>query len=86
MWGALVTDGKEWEIIKPQEIGVFDRVGGADGFVCTMLYGILWRVGCPAVRSLRLDEQGVCGDDADRLRLSGGRRPGLEYLEVQRAR
>jgi len=32
MWGALVTDGTEWEIIKPREIGVLDRIGGGDGF------------------------------------------------------
>jgi len=41
MWGALVTDGKEWEIIKPREIGVIDRIGGGDGFVGGLLYGIL---------------------------------------------
>ncbi len=46
MWGALVTDGKEWEIIKPREIGVLDRIGGGDGFVGGLLYGILkgWAV------------------------------------------
>jgi 2-dehydro-3-deoxygluconokinase len=46
MWGALVTDGKEWEIIKPREIGVLDRIGGGDGFVGGLLYGILkgWSV------------------------------------------
>ena len=41
MWGALVTDGKDWEIIKPREIGVLDRIGGGDGFVGGLLYGIL---------------------------------------------
>ena len=41
MWGALVTDGKDWEIIKPREIGVKDRIGGGDGFVGGLLYGIL---------------------------------------------
>jgi len=47
MWGALVTDGAEWEIIKPREIGVLDRIGGGDGFVGGLLYGILkgWDVG-----------------------------------------
>jgi 2-dehydro-3-deoxygluconokinase len=46
MWGALVTDGKEWEVIKPREIGVLDRIGGGDGFVGGLLYGILkgWNV------------------------------------------
>ena len=41
MWGALVTDGNDWEIIKPREIGVLDRIGGGDGFVGGLLYGIL---------------------------------------------
>jgi 2-dehydro-3-deoxygluconokinase len=41
LWGALVTDGKDWEIIKPREIGVLDRIGGGDGFVGGFLYGIL---------------------------------------------
>ena len=41
MWGALVTDGNEWEIIQPREIGVLDRIGGGDGFVGGLLYGIL---------------------------------------------
>ncbi len=46
LWGALVTDGTEWEIIKPREIGVLDRIGGGDGFVGGLLYGILkgWNV------------------------------------------
>jgi 2-dehydro-3-deoxygluconokinase len=46
LWGALVTDGAEWEIIKPREIGVLDRIGGGDGFVGGLLYGILkgWNV------------------------------------------
>lgn len=41
LWGALVTDSKTWEIIKPREIGVIDRIGGGDGFVGGLLYGIL---------------------------------------------
>ncbi|MCK5000082.1 MAG: sugar kinase [Anaerohalosphaera sp.] len=41
LWGALVTDGEDWEIIKPREIGVLDRIGGGDGFVGGLLYGIL---------------------------------------------
>jgi 2-dehydro-3-deoxygluconokinase len=40
-WGALVTDGTDWEIIRPREIGVLDRIGGGDGFVGGLLYGIL---------------------------------------------
>lgn len=47
LWGALVTDGNEWEVIQPREIGVLDRIGGGDGFVGGLLYGILkgWDVG-----------------------------------------
>ncbi|OHB57147.1 MAG: 2-keto-3-deoxygluconate kinase [Planctomycetes bacterium GWF2_50_10] len=41
LWGALVTDTKTWEVIKPREIGVLDRIGGGDGFVGGLLYGIL---------------------------------------------
>ncbi len=41
LWGALVTDGTDWEVIKPREIGVLDRIGGGDGFVGGLLYGIL---------------------------------------------
>jgi 2-dehydro-3-deoxygluconokinase len=41
MWGALVTDGKAWEVIMPREIGVLDRIGGGDGFVGGLLYGLL---------------------------------------------
>lgn len=41
LWGALVTDSKTWEVIKPREIGVMDRIGGGDGFVGGLLYGIL---------------------------------------------
>lgn len=41
LWGALVTDSKDWEVIKPREIGVLDRIGGGDGFVGGLLYGIL---------------------------------------------
>jgi 2-dehydro-3-deoxygluconokinase len=46
MWGALVTDGTDWEVILPREIGVLDRIGGGDGFVGGLLYGILkgWKV------------------------------------------
>jgi 2-dehydro-3-deoxygluconokinase len=41
LWGCLVTDSTDWEVIKPREIGVIDRIGGGDGFVGGLLYGIL---------------------------------------------
>ena len=50
MWGALVTDSKDWEIIKPREIGVLDRIGGGDGFVGGLLYGILIGFMCALIR------------------------------------
>ena len=33
LWGGIVNCGNEWEVIKPREIGVMDRIGGGDGFV-----------------------------------------------------
>ncbi|MCM8542786.1 MAG: PfkB family carbohydrate kinase [Lentisphaeraceae bacterium] len=41
MWGGIVNHGDDWQVIKPREIGVLDRIGGGDGFVGGMLYGIL---------------------------------------------
>lgn len=41
MWGAIMLAGDTWEVIKPREITVLDRIGGGDGFVGGMLYGIL---------------------------------------------
>ncbi|MFW5729596.1 MAG: sugar kinase [Spirochaetota bacterium] len=48
VWGAIVrTEDKEsgsqprWEIIEPRPIQVLDRIGGGDGFVGGMLYGLL---------------------------------------------
>lgn len=41
MWGALMLFEDTWYIIEPREIPVYDRVGGGDGFVAGLLYGIL---------------------------------------------
>lgn len=41
LWGAIMSAGAEWHVIEPREIGVADRIGGGDGFVGGMLYGIL---------------------------------------------
>jgi 2-dehydro-3-deoxygluconokinase len=41
MWGAIMLEGNEWHVIEPREIGVLDRIGGGDGFVGGLLYGIL---------------------------------------------
>ena len=40
-WGAVMAAGKEWHIVEPRQITVIDRIGGGDGFVGGMLYGIL---------------------------------------------
>ncbi|MCM8530516.1 MAG: sugar kinase [Lentisphaeraceae bacterium] len=40
-WGAIVHEGSNWHVIKPRDIGVYDRIGGGDGFVGGMLYGVL---------------------------------------------
>ena len=41
LWGAILSAGDEWHIVKPRRIGVMDRIGGGDGFVGGMLYAIL---------------------------------------------
>jgi 2-dehydro-3-deoxygluconokinase len=46
MWGAIVSEGDDWHVVKPREIGVLDRIGGGDGFAGGMLYGVLkgWEI------------------------------------------
>jgi 2-dehydro-3-deoxygluconokinase len=41
LWGAIMADGNDYHVVEPREIGVLDRIGGGDGFVGGMLYGIL---------------------------------------------
>lgn len=41
LWGAIMLEGKNWYVAEPREITVLDRIGGGDGFVGGMLYGIL---------------------------------------------
>ncbi len=41
LWGAIMLEGNNWHIIEPKEIKVLDRIGGGDGFVGGLLYGIL---------------------------------------------
>lgn len=40
-WGAIVSHGSEFCVVQPREIGVIDRIGGGDGFVGGLLYGVL---------------------------------------------
>ena len=41
LWGAIMMVGDEWYGVEPREIGVIDRIGGGDGFVGGLLYGML---------------------------------------------
>lgn len=41
MWGAIMLESNNWHVVEPREIGVFDRIGGGDGFVGGMLYAVL---------------------------------------------
>lgn len=40
-WGAILLDGDEWHVAPPRPIRVLDRIGGGDGFVGGLLYGLL---------------------------------------------
>jgi 2-dehydro-3-deoxygluconokinase len=39
-WGAILLDGGRWYAAEPREIPVLDRIGGGDGFVGGLLYGL----------------------------------------------
>jgi 2-dehydro-3-deoxygluconokinase len=41
LWGAIMLEGDNWHVVEPREINVLDRIGGGDGFVGGLLYGIL---------------------------------------------
>jgi 2-dehydro-3-deoxygluconokinase len=41
LWGAIMLEGENWHVVEPRTIRVLDRIGGGDGFVGGMLYGIL---------------------------------------------
>lgn len=41
LWGAIMLADNEWQVIKPRTIRVLDRIGGGDGFVGGLLYGII---------------------------------------------
>ena len=40
LWGAIVLSNGVWTVIEPRAIPVLDRIGGGDGFVGGLLYGI----------------------------------------------
>jgi 2-dehydro-3-deoxygluconokinase len=41
LWGAILWEGGRWHVVDPREIAVLDRIGGGDGFVGGLLYGLL---------------------------------------------
>ncbi len=41
LWGAILLAGDEWHVVEPRPITILDRIGGGDGFVGGLLYGIL---------------------------------------------
>jgi len=41
LWGSIMKDGNDWLIVKPRLIKVLDRIGGGDGFVGGLLYGLI---------------------------------------------
>ncbi len=41
LWGAIMLENDNWHVVKPRDIHVLDRIGGGDGFVGGMLYGVL---------------------------------------------
>lgn len=41
LWGAIMLVNEKWHVAEPREITVLDRIGGGDGFVGGLLYGIL---------------------------------------------
>ena len=41
LWGAILLADDQWHVVEPRPITVLDRIGGGDGFVGGLLYGIL---------------------------------------------
>lgn len=41
LWGAIMLERDNWHVIEPRQINVLDRIGGGDGFVGGLLYGLL---------------------------------------------
>jgi len=41
LWGAITLAENDWMVIEPRDIDVLDRIGGGDGYVGGLLYGIL---------------------------------------------
>ena len=41
LWGAIISEGDDFHVVEPREIPVLDRIGGGDGFVGGVLYGLI---------------------------------------------
>ena len=41
LWGAILLRDGQWHVAEPRPIQVLDRIGGGDGFVGGLLYGVL---------------------------------------------
>lgn len=41
LWGAIVRGDGKWTVEQPRPIPVLDRIGGGDGFVGGLLYGLI---------------------------------------------
>ena len=41
LWGALMSVSDAWHLVAPREIAVLDRIGGGDGYMGGLLYGVL---------------------------------------------
>ena len=41
LWGGIIFENRNWHVVEPRNIYVYDRIGGGDGFVSGMLYAIL---------------------------------------------
>ncbi len=41
LWGGIMLEDDNWHVVKPRDIHVLDRIGGGDGFVGGLLYGVL---------------------------------------------
>ena len=41
LWGAILHTDGQWYVEEPRNVPVLDRIGGGDGFVGGLLYGVL---------------------------------------------
>ena len=41
LWGAIMLSEDGWSVVEPREIHVLDRIGGGDGFVGGLIYGLI---------------------------------------------